>query len=246
MKITKNNFNLSLILVSGLILLICFGARAQPAPGVFVLGGIHQGHETAKYYTYKRMGEIYQLLKPDVLCVETQQKHVEDGSFRGTPYDFINFMIPLAQKDQTPIYGIDWWDNEQGEKWRELQRKAYNDTTIYSEIVLIGGLFSLFDGYFKNKDFREINSRYITRLWKAKNEFKYHVFNQYSEYVFIVQYENERNNHIVENILKVIAENPGKNILVAIGIDHKYYIEDKLEEYGVRVYQVEEFEQFAE
>jgi hypothetical protein len=242
----KTNFYLKLIFVSILSLPICFSSIAQSTSGVFVLGGIHKSHETAKYYTYERMGEIYNLLKPDILCVEAQQKYVEDGSFRGTPYDFINFMIPMAQKDQTPIYGIDWWSNEQGEKWRELQRKALNDSILSSEITLIGGMFSLLSGYFENKDFRDINSRYVTRLWKTKNEFKYHLFSQYPEYTFIVEFENERNNHIVDNILKVIAKNPNKTILVAIGIDHKYYIEDKLEEYGVRVYQVEEFEQFAE
>ncbi|MDD2195679.1 MAG: hypothetical protein PHW91_00695 [Bacteroidales bacterium] len=242
----KPNFYLMSILVGIFSLPVCFGSIAQTTPGVFVLGGIHQSHETAKYYTYERMGDIYQLLKPDILCVETEQKYVEDGSFRGTPYDFINFLIPLAQKEQTPIYGIDWWDNEQGEKWQELQRKAYNDTTLNQEINFIGGFFSLFNGYFKNKDFKEINSSYITRLWKAKSEFKYHIFNHYPEYAFITDFENERNDHIVENILKVIAQNSGKNILIAIGIDHKYYIEDKLEENGVIVYQVEELEQFAE
>lgn len=226
-------------------MLSCSSSVARSEPGVFVLGGIHQAHETARYYTYERMGEIYRLLKPDILCVETRQESVEDGSFRGTPYDFINFMIPLAQNDHTPIYGIDWWNPEQGTKWRELQQKAYNDTTLSSEISFIGGMFSLFDDYFENKDYMEINSQYITSLWKAKNEFKYHVFAQHPEYAFIEEFENERNNHIVENILRVIAENPDKNILVAIGIDHKYYIEDRLASSGIRVYQVDELEQFG-
>ncbi len=185
------------------------------------------------------MGEIYRQLKPDILCVETQQKYVEDGSFSGTPYDFINFIIPMALEDNTPIYGIDWWNKEAGDKWRELQRKAYSDTTLNREMNFIGGLFSLFDDYFKTQHYKMINSPYITRLWKAKNEFKYHIFNQNPEYAFIVQYENERNNQIVENILNVIAENPDKFILVAVGIDHKYFIEDMLESLGIIVYQVE-------
>lgn len=69
-----------------------------------------------------------------------------------------------------------------------------------------------------------------------------HVFNQYPEYAFIVQHENERNKRIVENILKVIADNPNKYILVAIGIDHKYFIEDSLESKGIKVYQANEME----
>ena len=44
--------------------------------------------------------------------------------------------------------------------------------------------------------------------------------------------------------LKIVKENPNKKILVAIGIDHKYYIEKELEKHDVKVYQVENIEQF--
>jgi hypothetical protein len=96
-------------------------------------------------------------------------------------------------------------------------------------------MFVILDRYFEMKDFEEINSRYITNLWKAKNEFKYHIFSQSPEYHFIVDYENQRNNRIVENIREVALNNPDKKILVAIGIDHKYYIEEMLHSLGVRV-----------
>jgi hypothetical protein len=240
----KINFYLTLIVISGLTLLTkpCFAQKSSG--GVFVLGGIHQSHEKAKYYTYERLGEIYQQLKPDILCVETKQKYVDDDSFKKTPFDFKKFIIPLAQKDKTPIYGIDWWDKEKGKKWQELQQKAFNDSSLISEIKLFGGMFSLFNEYFENNDFEEINLQYITNLWKAKSEFKYHIFTQHPEYKFITEFENERNNHIVDNILKIVKENPNKKILVAIGIDHKYYIEKELEKYDVEVYQVENIEQF--
>ncbi|GAB1404486.1 hypothetical protein MASR1M74_16650 [Lentimicrobium sp.] len=62
-------------------------------------------------------------------------------------------MNPMAQKDHIPIYGIDRWNKEAGDKWRKLPRNAYHDTTLMQEINFIGGLFSLFDGYFKNQDY---------------------------------------------------------------------------------------------
>ncbi len=235
----KFNFYLTLIVISGLSLLTNSCSDSQSSGGVFVLGGIHQSHEQAKYYTYERMGEIYQQLHPDILCVETQQKYVVDNSFKGTPYDFIKFMIPLAQKDNTPIYGIDWWNNEKGTKWQKLQQKAFNDTSLVSEINLLGGMFSLFNEYFKSSNFEELNSKFVTNLWKAKSELKYHIFSQHHEYKFITEFENERNEHVVDNIIKIVKENPNKKIMVAIGIDHKYYIEEELEKQNVRVYQVE-------
>ena len=244
MKSKKTKFHLSLIVIIGISLLTSYCFAQNSSGEVFVLGGIHQSHEKAKYYTYERMGDIYQQLKPDILCVETKQKYVDDDSFKETPYDFKKFMIPLAKKDNTPIYGIDWWDNEKGEKWQKLQHKAFNDTSLMSEVNLFGGMFSLFNEYFENKDFEDINSQYITNLWKAKSEFKYHIFSQHPEYKFITEYENERNIHIVDNILKIIKENPNKKILVAIGIDHKYYIEKELAKYGIKIYQVDNIKQF--
>ena len=240
MKLMKTKFYLIAILTSGLFMLINSCSIPQPTGGVFVLGGIHQSHEKAKYYTYERMGEIYQQLKPDILCVETQQKYVDDDSFKGTPYDFIKFMIPLAKEGKTPIYGIDWWDKKKGGEWQELQQAAFNDTSLISEIKLVGEMFSLFNEYFENKDFEEINSQYITNLWEAKSKFKYHIFSQHPEYKFITEFENERNNHIVDNILKIVKENPQKKILIGIGIDHKYYIEKELEKNNIKVYQVNE------
>jgi hypothetical protein len=239
MKYIITRIHIALIAICGLSLLAnnCF---AQNSSGeVFILGGIHQSHEKAKYYTYERMGEIYQKLKPDILCVETKQRYVDDGSFKETPFDFKRFMIPLALKDEIPIYGVDWWDAEKGEKWQELQQKAFNDTSLLPEIELISGMFTLLNNYFEDKDFEEINSKYITNLWKAKNEFKYNLFSQYPEYRSITEFENERNSHIVENILKIINDNPNKKILVAIGIDHKYFIETELEKYGIKIYQID-------
>jgi hypothetical protein len=240
----KMNFYLILIVTIVLSLLTNSCSSQKSSGGIFVLGGIHQSHEKAKYYSYERLGEIYQQLKPDILCVETKQKYVDDDSFKETPFDFKNFMIPLAQKDNIPIYGIDWWDEEKGKKWQELQQKAFNDSSLISEIKLFGGMFSLFNEYFENKDFEDINSQHITNLWKTKSEFKYHIFSQHPEYKFITEFEDERNNHIVDNILKIIKENPNKRILVAIGIDHKYFIEKELEKQDVKVYQVENIEQF--
>ena len=239
----KTNFYLIIILASW-FMLINSCSKPQSTSGIFVVGGIHQSHEKAKYYTYERLGEIYQQLQPDILCVETQQKYVDDDSYTGTPFDFMKFMIPIAQKDKTPVYGIDWWDNEKGKEWQELQQKAFNDTSLISEIKLFGGMFSLLNEYFENKDFEDINSQYVTNLWKAKSEFKYHVFSQHPEYEFITEFENKRNNHIVDNILKILKENPNKKILVAIGIDHKYYIEQELEKRGIKIYQVDNIEQF--
>ena len=215
-------------------------ARHNPIGQVFVIGGIHQSHESAQLYTYKRMGEIYQHLRPDILCVEVEQKYIDDNSDRGMPFDFQKFMVPFARKDRVPIFGIDWWDKEKGEKWKKLQHKAFTDSTLIPEFELIAGMFSLLNTYFKARDFKEINSRYITDIWAAKNNLKYHIMSVHPEYKFIAEFEEERNNHIVKNIFKIVKLHPDDRILIAIGIDHKYYIEQELRGKGIGVLNVEE------
>ena len=225
----------------GIILLITLAcSRSKPRGGVFVIGGIHQCHESALLYTYERMGEIYQHLRPDILCVEAEQKCIDDGSDIGMPFDFQKLMVPFARKDKIPIFGIDWWDKEKGEKWKQLQQKAFTDSTLMAEIKLIGGMFDLLNDYFKVKDFKEINSRYITDIWAAKSNYKYHLLSKYPEYKFISEYEEERNNHIVQNIIRIVQSHPNARVLVAVGIDHKYYIERELRGKGIRVLDAEE------
>jgi len=219
-------------------------SQSSISGGVFVLGGIHQSHEKAKIYTYERMGEIYKELNPDILLVETLPKYATDKSFKGTPYDFAKFMVPLALKDSTPIYGIDWWDKEKGEKWRILQKELFRDSSFLAEINLFGSMFTILNGYFIEKNFVEINSEFITNIWKAKSEFKYSVMRQSLKYSFIADYEEERNDSIVANVLHIVKNNPNKKILVAIGIDHKYYIEDKLRNFNIKVFRTDEIEDF--
>ncbi len=246
MNYFKLNTKLIALIIGVSLFLISIPSESQTVStgGVFVLGGIHQAHKKAKFYTYSRMGEIYEELKPDILLVETQQKYVLDNSYTGTPYDFIKFMIPMALKDKTPVYGIDWWDDVKGKKWEELQQILFNDSSLIDEINLFGNMFQILDEYFIKKDFKEINSSYITNLWEAKSEFKYHIMLQSPVYKFIAEYEKERNEHIVANILDILKKNPNKKILIAIGIDHKYYIEKKLKEKNIMIYQVDEIEQF--
>ena len=208
--------------------------------GVFVIGGIHQHHESAQLYTYERMGKIYQHLRPDILCVECVQKYIDDGSDIGMPFDFQKFMVPFARKDKIPIFGIDWSDKEGEKKWKQLQQKAFTDSTLIPEIKLLEGMFILLNDYFKVKDFKEINSRYITDIWAARSNYKYHILSQHTEYKYIVEYEEERNRHIVQNIIRIVELHPNDKILIAVGIDHKYYIERELRKRGVRVLDVEE------
>jgi hypothetical protein len=210
-----------------------------PAAGVFVLGGIHQAHEEAKFYTYERMGQVYQHLKPDVLAVECVQVYVEDGSFTGMPFDFKRAILPFAVEDQIPIYGIDWWDEGRGEEWETLQIEAQHDSIMRADITLLGGMFMLLNEYFCEKDFRDINSDEITAVWSAKNELKYAVLRRSPEYRPIEDFEGERNDHLVRNIVDVVNRHPDSRVLVAVGIDHKYYIESALREQGVTVLSVE-------
>lgn len=218
-------------------------SKRQPSPQateVFVVGGIHQSHERAKLYTYQRMGQLVSELRPELLCVEVEQRYIDDGSDRGMPYDFQKFMVPLARKEGIPVVGIDWWDEKRGDTWKQLQKEAFADPTIAPETALLGGLFRLLNGYFQERDFAEINSPEITALWEAQNEMKYKVFRQHPKYKAIDEFEKDRNNHMVENILQAIRLHPGKRVLVAVGIDHKYYIERELRRRGIRTLQVDE------
>lgn len=214
--------------------------NVSSAAGVFVLGGIHQAHEEAKFYTYDRMGQVYRHLKPDVLTVECLQEYIEDRSFRGMPFDFKRVMLPFAIEDDIPVYGIDWWNETRGAEWQALQMEVYGDSTMQCEYELLGGMFQLLNSYFCEKDFRDINADEITAIWSAMNELKYTILRRSPGYLEIVNYEEERNDHIVDNIMNVLALHPGKRVLVAVGIDHKYYIERMLRERGVHVLSVEE------
>ncbi len=244
----RDSLYTKVVVAFAVIACTAFGeAAVREGPGsvttVFVIGGIHQTHERAKHYTYERMGEIYRELSPDLLCVEVLQKNLDNGSMRGMPYDFAKYMVPSAKRDGIPIYGVDWWDDDDGEKWKRLQSKAGTDASLTPEIKLVGGIYKLLNDYFVERDFAEINSPEISALWGAKNNLKYKILDEHEEYRFIAAFERKRNEEMLANVLKVVTENPGKRILVAVGIYHKYYLEAGLAEQNVTVLDVNDVQQ---
>ena len=156
---------------------------------VFVIGGIHQSHEAAKKYTYQRMGEIFEQLHPDVLCVEVEQKYLDDNSEKGMPFDFKKFMLPAARKMNVKIFGIDWIDPTRHGEWQSLQAKIAQDPTLTAQIQFYGGLFRLLNQYFQEMDFQEINSGTISNLWRGMDNFKYEVLSHNPKYGLVVEYD---------------------------------------------------------
>lgn len=220
-------------------ILICSlsSAFAQEKPPVFVIGGIHQAHDKAARYTYARMGEVYGHLRPDVLCVEAFQRNIDDGSFALVPRDFSLFMVPAAKKDGIPIIGIDWW-SDKGDRWIELQRKSGDDPRLAAAEGIWSGMFQNLMSYFVQNDFEQINGPEVTTLWAAKNRFRDSVLVTYPEYKLIPEFERERNEQMLAKTLAAVRAHPGKRILVAVGIDHKFFLEEGLRANGVRVMEV--------
>lgn len=210
--------------------------------GVFVLGGIHESHKLARTYTYERMGEIYAHLKPDVLCVEVEQRFLDDASDHGMPFDFAKFMVPAARKDGIPIVGIDWeaWKSAKMDRWRLLQEQAASDPRLAPEEKLFASLFEQLNAYFVERDFAEVNAPEITELWAAKSSFKYAALKRYPEYASIVEFERDRNEHMLASVLDAVARYPNRRILVGVGIDHKYYLDHELRARGITVLEAQE------
>ena len=207
---------------------------------VFVLGGIHQQHERARLYTYQRVGDVYSHLRPDVLCVEAQQQYLDDKSDRGIPRDFTTEMLPRARRDGIPIVGIDWWDDVRGKEWEELQGRAASDPSLQAGVKLLGTMFDSLNDYFAEVDFREANSPAIVSIWSGKTALKERIARSRPEYAPIAEFEAERNRRMADAVATTAARHPKARVLVAVGFDHKPYLDKELPRRGLRVVDVDE------
>ncbi len=96
--------------------------------------------------------------------------------------------------------------------------EAYNDSVMQYEYALLSGMFQFLNSYFCEKDFLDINSDEITSIWSSMNELKYAILRRSPRYREIVVFEEERNDHIVDNIMNILDLHPGKRVLVAVGV----------------------------
>ncbi|MGA7296567.1 MAG: hypothetical protein WBW92_03520 [Rhodanobacteraceae bacterium] len=191
-----------------------------------VLATLHGFHEAVPAYGFDTLGRTIESLKPDVLCLEVQPGDLQARGPEKVKVEYPRVVYPLIDKHHYRVYAMEpaepvfsrivkpyvasaraFQDNQ------PAQAKAFN---AYAE----HGLEAL-KTYWTSP--RRVNDATTDAVFAAKHALQTAMIGA-----------GERagweawNEHFREVILLAARENPGKRIVVLVGVEHAYWLRRNL------------------
>ncbi|MCI9258275.1 DUF5694 domain-containing protein [Oscillospiraceae bacterium 42-9] len=190
-----------------------------------IFSSVHGGEilEYCKWDDQKAMA-AFDRFQPDVVCGEVRPEDLESGG-KKYPGEYERYIFDYCKSRGLPFIPCDYWTEED-----------YQLTLRESGILEA----KLPDGSEEAKRWEAMMDRFMEAGLRAEIPFNSAEFNDIARHKHQMQGSLSpethqqtwinRNRRIVENIRKVMAEHPGKNILIIFGAEHSYWFVDEFSE----------------
>lgn len=215
-KETKG-FGLALLLL--LSLASAAVAEQQPAQTeVVVVPTLHGLHMRTPNYSYGSLMDVYKAVSPDAVAVEIRPEELAKGNVLDGPGEMAIF-VDLAKQEHRPVYGIDWWL----ESTAKARSKNFQSADPVAEAHEMAELRSAFG-----------NASFEEGLWGYADPRFQDMLRQdhnmrvrfYGDQSTVNSYQ--RNLWMTNRILRAAAKHPKQRLLVAVGYEHKFILENQL------------------
>lgn len=226
----NNQLKIALFVLSFVCLHLTTFAQSDKRAKVFVLSTLHQFHGRSDYYSFEKLSQIVEKFNPEAVCVELNPSALESRTEQKTKQEYQKSIFPLADKHNYKLVPLEPAEPKfseliklVGESSRELSEKSPDKAkafSIYSE--------NLYDYLFKTWNSPlSVNSSETDALFEVKHKYQNALFGAKEEQVW-----EGWNGHFLQKTLETAHQNPGKKILVLVGVEHAYWLRGRLKENG--------------
>jgi len=213
-----------------MVLAVAFTTRsvAQEQTEVFVLSTLHQHHGEDNTYTFRKLSEIVESYRPDIIAVELTSTDLENRKEQKTKQEYQNSIFPTADKLEAKMVPLEPAEPKFSElvgfnsaSDSELREQHPDAADAFSKFIdsLYGYLFS----YWKSA--AEVNSHRTDALFEVKHSYQNELFGEKQKLAW-----EGWNTHFLDKILEAARANPGKRLIVIVGAEHSYWLRKKLRE----------------
>ncbi len=197
---------------------------------IVILGTIHIDKESSPAYS-ERLGKLIAEIKPEVLCAELSQEQLDGTMTIETKPEYTDVILPYIKEVNISIVPIqpntDAGQQMEKEKEAILERidrhqwlRVVWEFSSQWEEFMYAKLIPLLD------DPEAIEKLQNTEIDKLHVEPWFEILGRYfPEYILLWEKWNE---HFLENIHSALKKHEGGRILVTVGLNHKYWLKDKL------------------
>jgi hypothetical protein len=197
-----------------------------------VISTIHSTHKENPNYTYEDLFSFVEAYDPDIIGVEIRAEDMDSSrNYLANNYPF-EMYESIERFTNKKVMGFDWLGKElEGRAvptnyWKEtsiikkFERELSQDSLFLGKLKKADGVqekkIDLFVtaslGKLNDGEYDSLNEAYYTELEKVFKDTKYQR---------LTDFYSERDNHIANNILHIIQDNPGKKMLFLMGADHR-------------------------
>lgn len=223
----RRNKRIIIFLAQLIVITVFLRCSQERKTEILVLGTIHQFHYVAEGYSTTILKALLEKLQPDVVCIETRPKDFERDDYSKSPPEVGQVIVPWAKKNGVEIIPIDWWEEGMREAtmayYDSLKNTETGQELEEKEKRLLGDIQNPVSTPEKI-NYLTVNSDSIQNILRKEHQVSAEV---YGEGVPTMFWE-ERNQKILNRILEVVDTHHGKRIVVAIGAEHKYWLDNEL------------------
>lgn len=209
---------------------------------VAIIGSLHEYHHKLKGYSFQSIKKLISSKKPDVICIEVKPENYKGKGTKFAPYEYREVLMPFLLKTGAKIEPFDWGNEDWSELMAEQKSLSKDPKTsgLFKAIINPVELLLKHSGSMEiaELDHKFFNSPFMDD-WISS---AYSLLSEAFPGNKISKIANERNRNMARLLIAAIRRNPGKKILVLVGIEHKYALKDALQQIPLILYlNIEEF-----
>jgi hypothetical protein len=212
--------------VLAIILAAAVTGLSQKRAEVVVLSTLHQFHSSVKGYSFDDLTNAIERIRPDILAVELTPDALKQRTEQKTKQEYPKSVFSLIDKHRYQTVALEPPEPLYSELVGSLRR---SNVEIQEKFPAKAEAFSkytdsLYAYLFKRWDsIAAVNSRETDGQFEVKHAYQNALFGETETSVW-----EAWNGFFLDQILKTAARNRGKRILVLVGVEHAYWLRDRL------------------
>jgi len=214
-------------LIRFLVITFSLSAIAADRPAeVIVLGALHQMHEEVTGYSYADLKAAIQQLHPDVLVVELTPADLAGRVVQKNKREYQNVVYPLLEHFKWKAVAMEPEGEMRTELLTAMRQADESAQKDYPQKLEAFGTYvdTLFD-YLKTKwhSAADVNSNWTDNLFAVKHAYQHKIYGDREAKAW-----EGWNGFFLERIKTAAVANPGKRIVVIVGVEHCYWLRGHL------------------
>lgn len=192
---------------------------------VVVVGTMYQWHLHSPMYSLEVLTDLIKRTDPEVLCIEFSPEQLENESACAAKPEYPDAIMPFAEKNGIPLVSL----QQRTESWSEYQRmvqkeidRIRSDPEMSVKWEFWTELRESMGEVYSRSLFDFLCQAYDTWIEIVHGKFYSRLFPE------LGRLWDEWNQQYLETITKTIEDNPDRRITVTVGVQHKYWLNNRL------------------